>query len=196
MKKLARLLVRIWKRRRESSNCDVLSRCAVSLINFSVVDSVDKQDSILMPSITQTDTVKDIKFSERLTTELLEAANILCESLTDVLTDIPGTTNLVEHKINVTSSEPVRVKPYPVPFYTERTISEEVQKMLQLKVIEPSSSPYSALVFIAWKKDGTNRFCIDYRRLNSVTVFDAEPSQVQRAYFPRWQERSSFQRWT
>lgn len=114
MKKLARLLVRIWKRRRESSNCGVLSRCAVSLIDFSVVDSVDKQDSILMPSITQTDTVKDIKFSERLTTELLEAANILCESLTDVLTDILGTTNLVEHKINVTSSEPVRVKPYPV----------------------------------------------------------------------------------
>lgn len=50
---------------RESSNCGVLSACAVSLIDFSDVDADEKQDSILMPSITQTLTVEDIKFSER-----------------------------------------------------------------------------------------------------------------------------------
>lgn len=69
---------------RESSNCGVLSACAVSLIDFSDVDADEEQDSILMPSITQTETVEDIKLSA------------------DVLTDLPGTTNLAVHKINVT----------------------------------------------------------------------------------------------
>jgi hypothetical protein len=54
-------------------------------------------------------------------------------------------------------------------------IKAVVEKMLQLKVIEPSSSPYSAPVVIARKRDGTNRFCIDFRKLNNITVFDAEP---------------------
>jgi hypothetical protein len=81
----------------------------------------------------------------------------------------------VKHKIDLTSPDPLRIKPYPIPFNTENVIREEVEKMLKLKVVEPSSSPYSALVVIARKKDGTNRFCIDFRKRNNVTVFDAGP---------------------
>ena len=46
--------------------------------------------------------------------------------------------------------------------------------MLQMGVIEPSKSPYSAPVVIVRKKNGEHRFCIDYRRLHSVTKTDAE----------------------
>ena len=46
--------------------------------------------------------------------------------------------------------------------------------MLQLSVIEPSS-PYSAPVVLARRKDRTNRFCIDFCKHNNITVFDAEP---------------------
>ena len=47
--------------------------------------------------------------------------------------------------------------------------------MLDAGVIEPSNSPYNSPIVIVKKKDGTNRFCIDYRRLNAVTKFDNEP---------------------
>ena len=47
--------------------------------------------------------------------------------------------------------------------------------MLDLGIIEPSYSPYSSPVVLAKKQDGSYRFCCDFRKLNSITVFDAEP---------------------
>lgn len=47
--------------------------------------------------------------------------------------------------------------------------------MLQLGVIERCTSPYNAPVVIVKKKDGSNRLCVDYRRLNDVLKVDAEP---------------------
>ena len=47
--------------------------------------------------------------------------------------------------------------------------------MLELCVIEKSVSPYSSTVVLVPKKDGLVRFCIDFRKLNKVTEFDAEP---------------------
>ena len=51
----------------------------------------------------------------------------------------------------------------------------EIQDMLDLGVIEPSISPYSSPIVLVPKKDGSVRFCIDFRKLNKVTEFDAEP---------------------
>ena len=51
----------------------------------------------------------------------------------------------------------------------------EIQEMIDLDVIEPSISPYSSPVVLVPKKDGSVRFCIDFRKVNKVTEFDAEP---------------------
>ncbi len=47
--------------------------------------------------------------------------------------------------------------------------------MKQLGVIEPSSSEWSSPIVLVPKKDGTLRFCLDFRKLNSVSKFDPYP---------------------
>lgn len=45
--------------------------------------------------------------------------------------------------------------------------------MLRRKVIEPSSSALSSPIVLVTKKDGSTRFCVDYHKINDVTVKDA-----------------------
>ena len=93
----------------------------------------------------------------------------------DIFSELPGTTDLGEHAIDVTTNEAVRVKQYPMPYSTRQIIKDEVQNMLKYGVIEPSTSPYNSPVVLVRKKDGTYRFCIDFCRLNAITKFDTEP---------------------
>ena len=58
----------------------------------------------------------------------------------------------------------------------ERTIvREEVQKMMEQSVIRPSSSPWASPIVLVKKKDGSTRFCVDYRKLNDITIKDVFP---------------------
>lgn len=66
-------------------------------------------------------------------------------------------------------TQPVNTKPYITPAQNDE-IERDVKEMLLNGVIQPSASPFSSHVLIFKKKDGSWRFCIDYRRLNSITV--------------------------
>ena len=57
----------------------------------------------------------------------------------------------------------------------EESINREVSEMLKINIVKPSESPFCSPVFIVPKKDGTNRFCVDKKLLNSHTFFDCEP---------------------
>ena len=53
--------------------------------------------------------------------------------------------------------------------------ASQVNDMLSQGVIQPSTSPWSSPIVLVKKKDGSYRFCIDYRKLNSITQVDAHP---------------------
>ena len=84
-------------------------------------------------------------------------------------------TDLLEHEIKTTTDTPVRLKPYPLPFAMTDIVSDEIEKMLEMQVIEPSDSAHSSPIVLVNRKDQTFRFCIDLRPLNHITLFDTEP---------------------
>ena len=55
------------------------------------------------------------------------------------------------------------------------TVDRELEKMLREDIIEPSDSPWAVNVVWVKKKDGSVRFCVDYRKLNECTKKDAYP---------------------
>lgn len=70
----------------------------------------------------------------------------------------------------VSGATPVNVQTYRYPPTLKNEIEHQVQDMLEKGFIQPSSSPFSSLVLLVQKKDGSWRFYVDYRYLNALTV--------------------------
>ena len=94
-----------------------------------------------------------------------------------------GSTDVVEHRIETGSSKPIKVPPHRISPARIPIIQEKIRKMLERGVIQPSRSPYSAPIELQKKKDGSWRFCVDYRKLNDVTLMDAYPMPNQAQVF-------------
>ena len=62
-----------------------------------------------------------------------------------------------------------------MPFMVREEIARQLRNMQRDGVIQPSNSPWSSPVVMVRKKDGSHRFCVDYRELNSVTKADTFP---------------------
>ena len=86
-----------------------------------------------------------------------------------------GRTGLVQHRIDTGDHAPIRQRPYRVSDTQRGIIEEHVTDMLNRGIIQPSVSPWSSPIILVKKKDGTDRFVVDFRRLNSVTRKDSYP---------------------
>ena len=86
-----------------------------------------------------------------------------------------GRTAVVQHSIVTGDAPPIKQPSRPIPVARQHEVHKLLDEMLQKDVIQPSASPWGSPVVLVQKKDGTMRFCIDYRQLNAVTRKDAYP---------------------
>ena len=83
-----------------------------------------------------------------------------------------GNIDAVQHHIP-TSGPPVATQPYRVGPAARASIDVELKRMTEMDVIEPAEGPWASPVVLIPKPDGSVRFCVDYRRLNSVITKDS-----------------------
>lgn len=86
-----------------------------------------------------------------------------------------GVTNIIQHQIDTGNARPIKQPPRRLPLAKQKEAENEIHRMLDNNIIEPSNSPWSSPVVLVTKRDGSLRFCIDYRRLNNITYKDSYP---------------------
>ena len=90
--------------------------------------------------------------------------------------DKPGRTNEVVHRIDLgDDARPFKLPLRRVPLHLQGEFARQLDEMLEEDIIEPSTSEISSPPVLVRKKDGRIRFCIDYRKLNGMTVKDSYP---------------------
>lgn len=87
----------------------------------------------------------------------------------------PGITSLTQHIIDVGDNAPIKQRCYLVSPKVQEAIRDEVDKMLAAGFIEPSFSEWSNPLVMVKKANGKYRFCLDFRKVNSISRKDAYP---------------------
>ena len=90
--------------------------------------------------------------------------------------DALGLTSMISHKIDIpVDSKPIYIPPYRVPHSQKEIIEKEVSELQERNIIEQSNTPWSFPLINIKKPDGSNRICVDFRRLNALTQTDPYP---------------------
>ena len=138
-----------------------------------MADEVSESEDF--PNWKVTGKVGQPKLGEQLSEKERGDLQKVMNEFSDVLQGTPGRTKLTKHSINTGSARPVRLSPYRIPHAYREAVPKELKEMTVAGVIEPSQSEWSSPIVVVKKKDGNIRLCIDYRRLNSTTPFNAYP---------------------
>ena len=84
-------------------------------------------------------------------------------------------TDLYKHKIYTEDVPPIHQKAFRMSIAEDKIIKAEIDKGLEMGLIQPSKSPWASPVVLVKKKNGKMRFYVDYQKLNSVTKEDKYP---------------------
>lgn len=121
--------------------------------------------------------------TEHLNTEETINLQNLCAEYADIfyVEDEPLTfTNKIKHSIKTTDEVPIHAKTYRYPYVHRQEVQTQIEKMLQQGIIRPSTSAWSAPIWIVPKKDDASgkkkwRLVVDFRKLNEKTIADKYP---------------------
>ena len=101
---------------------------------------------------------------------LLRHANVFSKSKSDL-----GNCGIIPHRINTGLAPPIRLPPRRVPIAIKDAVDAEVQRLIDTNLVVKSKSAWAFPLVPIRKKDGSIRICIDYRKLNEVTLPDSYP---------------------
>lgn len=86
-----------------------------------------------------------------------------------------GKTNAASMSLRCTTDVPVVYRPYRLPESEKRVLRSMIDELLVYNIIRKSSSPYASPVVLVKKSNGEHRMCVDFRKLNAITVKDKYP---------------------
>lgn len=127
------------------------------------------------PSYRADSTHWDSKIDPQLPPDQKKELLQLLHKYKNVFSDLPGLTTRTSISIDTKDAQPVVSAPYRVPHAFIQEFKEEIADMLRLKIITPSTSPWASPALHVAKKDGTKRLCVDYKKLNRISVSDPYP---------------------
>lgn len=114
---------------------------------------------------------EEVKLTDKQELEL----NKLLENYVSIFNEKGPPCPFAVHKINTGDHLPIANSPYRISITKRENMKKELESMLSQEVIEESESPWAFQVVMAPKPDGSIRFCVDYRKLNAITVKDSYP---------------------
>ena len=161
------------------------THCEVKECEVKDAEDDDNVDFLEIGRYDAKESVADVATGSNLTDEQRSEFMGLANQFASLITEAPGTTDLAQHHIKLTSDEPVRSRPYPVPYSMRESLKKDIADMIKMGVIRESDSPYASPVVVVKKKDNTNRVCVDYRKLNKLTVIDPEPMPTAEHLFQK-----------
>ena len=86
-----------------------------------------------------------------------------------------GRTDLVKMEIDTQDHPAIKQNPYRLPYNQRQMVEDHINELLKAGIIQPSNGPWSSPLVIVDKKDGGKRYCVDYRKLNKITVKNSHP---------------------
>ena len=170
--------VNMLRRYHDDRNPETDARACNMIVNENAPNNQDgdnHQDELLDPI--GGGGPSDVVLGQELTTEQRRCVRELLTEFSDVFSNIPGKTDLMEHKITLTDRTPVYLSPYKIPQELEAKVEEELRSLLDLGIIqyEPNSNYCSPLVIVK-KPDGSVRLCNNFVGLNAKTMDERYPT--------------------
>ncbi|UYV61011.1 K02A2.6-like [Cordylochernes scorpioides] len=174
--------------------------------NGNICSLIESSDKLQETQLKSREWSQKIPFSRSRLSEIQRLQLVSCLDEFIGIFDFGSTpikpTSTVKHKINTGDQSPIKQRPYRVAPSERRLIQDEVNKMIENHIVKPSESPWSSPVILVRKKDGTWRYCVDYRRLNKITkkkdvyplprIDDALDSLAGSSYFSTMDLRSGY----
>ncbi|XP_065900680.1 uncharacterized protein [Dysidea avara] len=169
------------------ANVATLSEAVEIVDNNKSVNGINLDSGISVSTVSH-DIGKELSALEDIFQELVENTSLsdnekhllftLLMDYADIFAvskDQLGRTDILQHEIVTKNVTPIRQRFRRMSPQQKEEMRTLLNDMLEKKIIKPSNSPWTSPIVLVKKKDGTSRFCVDYRQLNTITRKDAYP---------------------